>query len=194
MNEVPCIICAKSIKLEHIILHLPGCYRHFMVEAHMVPLCTCNACKATKTHPGDNADGTISLDLNTYKRPLTDVEERPSAKLPRPETILPAPVTTPTTTRLVTARTPTTTTTRTPTRQVPNIELESKQLSGTHCIVCNKAKTPNALPYPMMSLGRTRKMMICVKGHLKTQPDWVKCGSVSEFQVESINLEIDNST
>src|SRR5690349_6546761 len=108
MNEVPCNICAKSIKLEHIILHLPGCYHHFMVEAHMVPLCTCNACKATKTHPGDNADGTISLDLNTYKRPLIDVDERPSAKLPRR-------VTTPTTTRPVTARTPTTTTTRTPT-------------------------------------------------------------------------------
>lgn len=55
-----CPLCELDIRRELLTSHLPFCYRSFCKENKFVPLCTCNSCEGSHTHPGDRVDGSFS--------------------------------------------------------------------------------------------------------------------------------------
>src|SRR5687767_12570358 len=61
MEDLACVFCGKELSALNFTVHLVQCYRKQCIESGVLPLCTCNNCCATRTHPGDklaSEDGT----------------------------------------------------------------------------------------------------------------------------------------
>lgn len=60
-----CPFCEEDIDLTDIGFHVPQCYREWCINRGVVPLCTCNNCKATKAHDHDTLHGQDARDIPT---------------------------------------------------------------------------------------------------------------------------------
>ena len=84
MSEFLCPFCMISFSCDLKVLHVLPCYRTYMKKNNAVPYCTCNHCKASRTHPGDQVDGSYRLMKNEEDEeiPLTRKHDLPPTELP----------------------------------------------------------------------------------------------------------------
>ena len=84
MTTIECFTCETPIRLRIMANHIPTCYRKFMLDQGLTPLCTCNSCAGKHTHPNDKPDGTFScqsyINMNNNNR-----VEQPTARKRPPE-------------------------------------------------------------------------------------------------------------
>lgn len=187
MNEVNCPLCNDFVPSLALLAHTPTCYRSFCQKLGVEPYCTCNSCEGRRTHSDDSkkrkkADDSHDNNSRRRKRSVAndsdgdnddnddddDDEICSTLKADPLRPLLPS-----------TSSGSTTVTTR--------------QLDGSLCCVCNKAKAPSSLTLPLVRLGGHRKLKICKKTHLAEREQRLKLESVITSQVKIIKEEGDIS-
>lgn len=153
---IKCQLCGTDTPSLYLLNHVPQCYRNTCKKLSFVPMCTCNACNAQQTHPGDTIDG-----ISNHKRPapVADEEEEPlinkRAVPTSPSVTVPPQPPQPVVQRQQ--------------ENNPPLYLQGgsyNKLSGKICLVCGVPRSPSAVKIPFLSIGKYRKVMICKKSHL----------------------------
>jgi hypothetical protein len=152
MTDFLCPYCKTDFPADFKIFHVFPCGREYMLKHKMLPLCTCNRCKGTRSHPGDQLDGSFG-----------EEEEVPLAKREKEKPIHP---------KMEPVTAISTTPSEPPRPVLSEASTHAHQHTGGNCIVCDTKKSPSAVRTPFIYLGRFMEFMVCKKEHLHIDDEY----------------------
>jgi len=135
--QIKCNLCGVDTPAMTFLIHVPKCFRQCCLAANIVPLCTCNSCKAERTHPRNTMDG-----VTRKRRAGTQNQNEPSIKK---------------------SASYATEEIRQEKRPLYLQDQSYNKLCGKICIVCGSRTSSQTAT---LCIGKYRKIIICKKSHL----------------------------